>query len=350
MRYTRWALWGLLGVSLLMLASCGGAQEKARLSGAGATFPLPYYQLAFRTYQADKGVEVSYGAIGSGGGIRSLKDRVVDFAASDAFLTDAELDEFPCPILHIPTCMGAVVLAYNLEGIAELNLDGALIAAIYLGQITQWNDPRIQALNPGVTLPDLPIAPVYRSDGSGTTFVFSHYMSAVSPTWAQELREGKALSWKHGVAGKGNPGVAALVASTQGAIGYVGSEYAFSLNMSYARLKNSAGNFVEPSPETIEAAASGEMPKDLRAMITNRPDPKAYPISCFTWLLLPQEQAYDKRTKSQAKATVALLRWMLGPTAQALPQKVHYAPLPESVAAQALALLDGVTYNGRPLE
>ena len=350
MRYNHWGTLLLLGPALLMLVACGGAQNGVKLSGAGATFPLPYYQLAFKTYQADKGVEVSYGAIGSGDGIRSLKDRVVDFAASDAFLTDAELEEFPTHVLHIPTCMGAVVMAYNLEGIAELNLDGDLIAAIYLGQISHWNDPRIQALNPGVSLPDLPIAPVYRSDGSGTTFVFSHYMNSVSPSWAATLGEGKALSWKCDVAGKGNPGVAALVSSTKGAIGYVGSEYAFSLGMTYAKLRNSAGNFVQPSLETIQAAAEGEIASDLRAMITNSPAPNAYPISCFTWLLLPQEQAYDNRTLVQSHATVAFLRWMLGPTAQALPQKVHYAPLPENVLKQALAQLDKVTYQGKPLE
>ena len=324
-----------------------GPAKKVSISGAGATFPLPFYNLAFKTYQDKTGNSITYGGIGSGGGIRSLKDKIVDFGGSDAYLSDKEMSEMPATVVHIPTCMGAVVLAYNLPGVDNLKLTGDIIADIYLGKITKWNDAKIQELNPGVTLPDKELTPVYRSDGSGTTFVFSDYLTKVSNDWKENVGTGKSLKWPAGLAAKGNPGVAGTISQTPGAIGYVGSEYAFSLNIPMAQMKNSSGNFITPNTESISAAAKGEMPADTRTMITNSSAPDAYPISCFTWIILYKEQAYANRTLAQAQATVKLLDWMLSPEAQALTTKVHYSPLPQSAVANAKTLLNSISFEGK---
>ena len=321
--------------------------KKVSISGAGATFPLPFYNLAFKTYQDKTGNSITYGGIGSGGGIRSLKDKIVDFGGSDAYLSDKEMSEMPAAVVHIPTCMGAVVLAYNLPGVDNLKLTGDIIADIYLGKITKWNDAKIQELNPGVTLPDKELTPVYRSDGSGTTFVFSDYLTKVSNDWKENVGTGKSLKWPAGLAAKGNPGVAGTISQTPGAIGYVGSEYAFSLNIPMAQMKNASGNFIMPNTEGISAAAKGEMPADTRTMITNSSVPDAYPISCFTWIILYKEQAYANRSLAQAQATVKLLDWMLSPEAQALTTKVHYSPLPQSAVANAKTLLNSISFEGK---
>jgi phosphate transport system substrate-binding protein len=346
----------LLLTTVLMLAvifssnatnDVNGPAKKVSISGAGATFPLPFYNLAFKTYQDKTGNSITYGGIGSGGGIRSLKDKIVDFGGSDAYLSDKEMSEMPAAVVHIPTCMGAVVLAYNLPGVDNLKLTGDIIADIYLGKITKWNDAKIQELNPGVTLPDKELTPVYRSDGSGTTFVFSDYLTKVSNDWKENVGTGKSLKWPAGLAAKGNPGVAGTISQTPGAIGYVGSEYAFSLNIPMAQMKNSSGNFITPNTESISAAAKGEMPADTRTMITNSSAPDAYPISCFTWIILYKEQAYANRTLAQAQATVKLLDWMLSPEAQALTTKVHYSPLPQSAVANAKTLLNSISFEGK---
>ena len=255
----------------------------------------------------------------------------------------------PAPTIHIPTCMGAVVLAYNLPEVKDLRLNGKIIADIYLGKINRWNDSQIQAVNPGITLPDKAINAVYRSDGSGTTYVFSDYLSKVSQDWNTQVGTGKALKWPAGIAAKGNPGVAGTISQTEGAIGYIGSEYAFALKIPVALLQNKAGNFITPSTESISAAAQTELPADTRTMITDSPAADAYPISCFTWILIYKEQNYNNRKKEQAEATVKLLNWMLGDEAQNLTTKVHYSPLPVSAKDNAKLLLQSVTYNGIPL-
>ena len=289
-----------IGILILRLVTCGYTCEagvpdgkKGTIAGASATFPLPFYNLAFKSYQDKTGVSVTYGGIGSGGGIRNQKDRVVDFGGSDAYLSDKEMSEMPSATVHVPTYMGAVVMAYNLPGVKDLKLTGEIIADIYLGKITRWNDNRIQTVNPGLNLPDRVLNPVYRSDGSGTTFVFSDYLTKISGEWADRVGTGKSLKWPAGLAAKGNPGVAGIISQTPGTIGYVGSEYAFALNIPIAQLKNKAGRFISPNAESISAAASGEMPADTRTMITNAPVSDAYPISCFTWIILYKEQAYN---------------------------------------------------------
>ncbi len=342
----------MVAAATVLLTSCGGGAGKAdagALAGAGATFPLPFYNMAFKAYGDTTGTNVTYGGVGSGGGIRSLKDRTVDFAGSDAYLSEKEMSEMPGKVLHIPSCMGAVVMAYNLEGVNNLVLDGATIADIYMGNITKWNDERIAALNPEVKLPDLKINPVYRSDGSGTTFVFSDYLTKVSTDWASKLGTGKSLKWPVGVASKGNPGVAGTIKETPASIGYVGSEYAFAQKIPTAKLKNAAGNVVEASLASISASATGEIPADMRVMITNSAAVDAYPISCFTWLLVYADQSYDGRTKEQAAQTVKMLKWMMSKDAQDMTTKVHYAPLPASLVQTAISTLDGVTFAGEKL-
>lgn len=343
-------------VLVLAITACGNSKKKnnpaqsdMKITAAGATFPLPYYNLAFKTYKDTTGVSVTYGGIGSGGGIRSLKDKIVDFGGSDAYLTDAELSEMPAEVIHIPTCMGAVVLAYNLPEAENLRLTPDIVADIFLGKITRWNDARIKTVNTEANLPDKAINPVYRSDGSGTTFVFSDYLSKVSENWNQTVGTGKSLKWPAGIAAKGNPGVAGTISQTPGAIGYIGSEYAFALKIPVASLQNLAGSFIIPSTESISAAASTEIPADTRTMITNSPAADAYPISCFTWIILYKEQAYADRTVEQAKANLELLNWMTDPQAQEITTRVHYSPLPQSAITNAKALLKSVTYNGENL-
>lgn len=316
------------------------------LSGAGATFPYPYYNIVFRDYMRAHGnITVNYGAIGSGGGIRSLRDRSVDFGASDAFLTEKELQSMNAEVIHIPTCMGGVVMAYTLKGIDSLRLTGPLIADMFMGKITKWNDPRIQAENPGIVFPDLDITPVYRSDGSGTTFNFSEYLSMVSPEWDKIMSKGKALKWEAGIAAKGNPGVAGIVQQTEGAIGYIGSEYALTLQLPTAKIKNKAGNYVNANLQTISAAANVELPDDMRATITNSNAPEAYPISLFTWLLVYKEQNYGNRTLADAKELTDLLNYVISPDGQKVAAQINYAPLPEQAIEKTRRLIGEIRYN-----
>ncbi len=347
-------IWSVLSLvaATFMLLSCGGANNGAReaqeLSGAGATFPLPFYNVVFEQFSQVKGDVVAYGGIGSGGGVRNLRDKIVDFAGSDAFLSDKEMAEMDA-VIHVPTCMGAVVLAYNLDGVEKLNLSGELIADIFAGNVKMWNDERIAALNPNVTLPAEAIIPVFRSDGSGTTFVFTDYLTKVSASWAEKYGAGKSVNFPAGQAAKGNPGVAGVISQTKNTIGYVGSEYAFAQKIPYAIVENQRGEFVEPNATSISAAASGEIPADTRTSITNSDALGAYPISCFTWMIIYKEQNYSDRSKEQAVATLELLQYILSPDAQKLTSEVHYAPLPEKAKELSMKNLKIVTYDGKPI-
>ena len=242
--------------------------------------------------------------------------------------------------------MGAVVLAYNLEGVDNLNLSGELIANIFAGNITMWNDARIAALNPDAKLPAEAIIPAFRSDGSGTTFVFTDYLSKVSPMWKEKFGAGKSVNFPSGQAAKGNPGVAGVVKQTKNAIGYVGSEYAFAQKIPYARIMNQRGEIVEPTAASISAAASGEIPADTRCSITNSDAAGAYPISTFTWMIIYKEQNYSDRPKEQAVATLDLLQYILSDEAQKITSEVHYAPLPAKAKELSIANLKTVTYDG----
>lgn len=319
------------------------------ISAAGATFPLPFYNMVFANYTEKTGVQITYGGIGSGGGIRSLTDKVVDFGATDAYLDDAKLAEMGAEVLHIPTCMGAVVIAYNLPGIDGLKLSNEVLTKIFMGEITKWNDKELAALNPGLSFPDKDISIVHRSDGSGTTYIFSDYMSKISQKWADQIGTGKSLNWPVGMGAKGNPGVAGTISATEGTIGYIGSEYSFSMKIQTASLKNSSGNYIEPSIASISAAAKGDIPADTRIMLTNSNDPDSYPISGFTWLIFYKEQSYNGRSLEQATETVKLLNWMITDEAQSQAEKVHYAPLPDLAVAKAKEILKTVTYEGNPI-
>ena len=337
-------------VIAIAMVSCGGnsnknAREAQELSGAGATFPLPFYHVVFEQFGQVNGDQVAYGGIGSGGGVRNLRDKIVDFAGSDAYLSDKEMAEM-APVVHIPTCMGAVVVAYNLDGVDELKLTGELVADIFAGEVKMWNDARLAELNPDAKLPNEPIIPVYRSDGSGTTFVFTDYLTKVSPMWASKYGAGKSVNFSFGQAAKGNPGVAGVIKQTKNTIGYVGSEYAFAQNIPYASIQNQRGEFVLPSSATISAAASGEIPVDTRCSITNADAVGAYPISTFTWIIIYKEQNYSDRTKEQAIATLDLLKYILSDEAQGITSEVHYAPLPAKAKELSMTNLKTVTYDG----
>lgn len=344
-------LYSIITVALAAcMVSCGnntnnGVRKAQELSGAGATFPLPFYNVVFEQFSQINGDVVAYGGIGSGGGVRNLRDKIVDFAGSDAFLTEKEMADMP-QVIHIPTCMGAVVLAYNLPGINELTLNGEVVAEIFAGKITKWNDPRIAALNAGISLPNETIIPTYRSDGSGTTFVFTDYLSKVSPMWASQYGAGKSVSFPVGQAAKGNPGVASVVSQTKNSIGYVGSEYAFAQKIAYAKMVNQRGEVVEPTSTSISAAASGEIPTDTRTSITNSDAAGAYPIATFTWIIIYKEQNYSNRSIEQAAATLDMVKYILSDDAQKMTSEVHYAPLPAKAKELSLANIKSVTYNG----
>ena len=337
-------------VIAIAMVSCSGnsnkdGREAQELSGAGATFPLPFYNVVFEQFGQVNGDQVAYGGIGSGGGVRNLRDKIVDFAGSDAYLSDKEMAEM-APVVHIPTCMGAVVVAYNLDGVDELKLTGELVADIFAGEVKMWNDARLAELNSGVKLPNEPIIPVYRSDGSGTTFVFTDYLTKVSPMWASKYGAGKSVNFPSGQAAKGNPGVAGVIKQTKNTIGYVGSEYAFAQKIPYAFVQNQKGEYILPSSATISAAASGEIPTDTRTSITNADAFGAYPISTFTWMIIYKEQNYSDRTKEQAIATLDLLKYILSDEAQGITSEVHYAPLPAKAKELSMTNLKTVTYDG----
>jgi phosphate transport system substrate-binding protein len=303
------------------------------INAAGATFPAPIYQKWFDEYKmAHPDVQVNYQAIGSGGGIRQLTEGTVDFGASDVPMTDEQIKALKIPALHFPTVLGAVVLTYNIPGVtASLKLTPDTIAGIFLGTVKKWDDPKIAGANPGVKLPSTAIEVAHRSDGSGTTFIFTDYLSKVSPDWKSKVGANASVSWPVGLGGKGNDGVAGIIKQTPGSIGYVELIYAVSQKLPFADVKNAAGKFVTPSFASVTAAAAGmkEMPEDFRVSITDAPGAGAYPISSFTWLLIPT-QIPDAAKK---KAITDFLAWMLT-TGQKDCEALSYAQLPKAVVAK----------------
>ncbi len=316
------------------------------ITAAGATFPLPFYNEAFKMYWEKNDIPVTYAGIGTERGFRSLKLQQIDFAGVDVPPTKEELDSLPTPALLIPICMGAVTVAYHLDGVNNLRLTGELVADIYMGKILKWNDARIAAVNLDKQLPDKEIYPVLRLDGSGTTYIFSDYLAKVSTDWKSKVGRGKILPLWHGVAAKGNQGVAGLVAKVPGSIGYVASEYTVTFDIQRTWLKNATGNFVLPSTESVAAAAGTS---DATDMITDGGAINAYPISCFTWVLLYKEQNYAGRSRREAEETLKLLEWLLGSEAQAITMQTQYSPLPQKAIGYARNLLKQVTYDGKAL-
>lgn len=316
-------------VCLMATASLAGAETL--INGAGATFPYPLYSKWFSEYaKIDKSVKFNYQSIGSGGGVKQITAQTVDFGASDAFLSDKELAAAPGKLLHIPTVMGSVVVTYNLPGVPKgLKLKVEDVADIFLGKITKWNDPRIADDNKGVNLPNAPIIVVHRSDGSGTTSIFTDFLSGVSNEWQTRVGQGKSVKWPVGLGGKGNEGVAGQVKTTRNSIGYVELAYAFENKLPFATLKNKSGNWVEPSIQTTSAAAAGaikNMPADYRISLVNQPGKDAYPIVGFTWLLVYQ----DQKDKVKGKKLVEFLNWSLH-KGEKMAAPMLYAPLPANV-------------------
>ena len=332
---------------LLGLCSWGLAAE-TELIGAGATFPYPLYSKMFDVYHKEHGAKINYQAIGSGGGIRQLTNKTVDFGGSDAIMSDKDLQEAGAPVLHIPTCAGAVVVTYKLAGDPELKFTPDVIADIFLGKMKKWNDTRITAMNPGVKLPDTDITVVHRSDGSGTTAIFSSYLSKVSPEWKEKVGAGPSLNWPVGLGGKGNPGVAGLVQQTPGSFGYVELIYALQNKMPYGMIKNKKGNFVKPTIASTSLAANTALPDDMKVDLTDTDAVEGYPISGFTWILVYKEQNYANKTEEKAKALGDLLSWMTH-EGQKYAEPLHYAPLSKAAVGKADKLIKSITYKDMPI-
>jgi phosphate transport system substrate-binding protein len=338
----------LMTLAAIVGLGCTPAAAQTLMNGAGATFPYPIYSKWFDEYtKVDPSVRFNYQSIGSGGGIRQITERTVDFGASDGPMTDELLKKAPGDLLHIPTVLGAVVTTYNLPGSPKLRFTPELLANIFLGKVAKWNDPQLTAVNPGVSLPDQSILVVHRSDGSGTTYIWVDYLSKVSQEWAQKVGRGTSVNWPVGLGGKGNEGVAGQVKSTPGALGYVELAYAIQNHLPAAAVQNQAGKFVEPSIPSTTAAAAGAaatMPADFRVSLTNAPGDGAYPIASFTWLLVYKEQV--DATKGQA--LVKFLRWAIH-DGQKYTAELLYAPLPAPVLKQIEARLGEITSQGKPL-
>ncbi|MEO5650762.1 MAG: phosphate ABC transporter substrate-binding protein PstS, partial [Ginsengibacter sp.] len=282
-------------------------------------------------------------------GIKQLQNKTVDFGASDAPMSEDELSKSPAPIVHIPTCLGAVIITYNLPGNPTLKFTPEVIANIFLGKITRWNDNNIASINPDKKLPDLPISVVHRSDGSGTTYIFSDYLSKVSQVWNTKPGKGKSLDWPVGLGAKGNEGVSGLVKQTPGSIGYVELVYALQNKMPAALLKNKSGNFVEASLKSSSAAAAIDLPADMRVSLTDTEAPEGYPICSFTYLLVYQNQSYNNRTEATARATFNLVNYVIH-DGQKFAETLGYAPLPDAAKKKAGEILDSVTYGNKPLQ
>lgn len=343
-----WALLGLVGESW--------ARQTVRLQGAGATFPNPMYQRWVTEYQRlHPNIKIDYQSQGSGAGIRAISERTVAFAGSDAPMPRRQREELArsgFEVLHIPTVAGAVVMAYNLPGVtSELRLSGEVIADIYLGKISNWSDRRIGELNPDVTLPSMAIVPAFRTDGSGTTFIFTSYLGTQSETFRETIGQGTNVRWPTGQGGRGNEGVTQVVQSTPGAIGYVELIYAVANNIPHALVRNREGKFVKASPETVANAGEGaaaEMRDDFLAVsLWNQPGDDVYPISGFTYILIFRDLGY-LRNRTDAQALLDFLAWATS-DGQALAADMGYAPLSPAVRDRVRRLLDSLTFNGEPM-
>ncbi|SLM17497.1 phosphate transporter subunit; periplasmic-binding component of ABC superfamily [uncultured spirochete] len=335
----------LLALFVVGLTGVLGAQS---LLGSGASFPAPAYTKMFDEYYKATGVKVNYQSIGSSGGLKNIQDRVVDFGGSDSFIKDADFSKYPAQVVHIPTVIGAVVVTYNLPGNPKLRLTGDVVADIYLGKITKWNDKAVAELNPNVKLPNLAIMPVYRSDGSGTTFNFTAYLSAVSAEWKSKVGNANSVSWPAGQGAAQNAGVAGVVKQTQGSVGYVELAYANQNSMAVAAIKNSSGMWVDPSLESISAAAAGAFPADTRILLVNTDAKEGYPISALTWIIVYREQNYGNRSREQADQLAKLLWWMIH-DGQKYVTSLDYATLPAPALKAAEAIIKSITYDGQPL-
>jgi len=342
---------GTAAALVLSLAVVTGATaaDPLMINGAGATFPYPLYSKWFYEYSnANPGVKFNYQSIGSGGGIKQITAGTVNFGATDAPMTDEELKKTPGPIIHIPTALGGVAPAYNLDGVAEgLKLTPDVLAGIYLGKITRWNDPKIAELNKTVTMPNADIVVAHRSDGSGTTDIFTNYLTTVNTEWRAKVGRGKAVNWPLGIGGKGNEGVAGVVRQTPGAIGYVELAYAKQNKMKVASLRNREGHFVIPTLEATSAAAAGmakSMPDDFRVSLVDAPGKESWPISGLTWILVYK----DQKDEARGKAMVQFLKWAMK-DGEKMEAALDYAPLPIAVVEKVDQALKQISFKGKSL-
>lgn len=332
---------------LLGLALISAASAQSTVTGAGASFPFPLYSKMFAEYKNGSGTAVNYQSVGSGAGQKQILERTVDFAGSDNPMSNEQIAAASGKLLHIPTAIGAVVPAYNIPGVTgALKLDGATLANIYLGKIKTWNDPAIAKLNPGVNLAPIPVTVVRRSDGSGTTAVFTDYLSKVSAEFKSKVGSANTVSWPVGTGAKGNDGVAGVVKSTPGAIGYVELVYAKQNKLAFAQVKNRAGKFITADNGPASLAASGVViPADTRVSITNSANADAYPIASFTYIIFYQDQKYGNRTQAQAAELKKLLNWMVT-TGQQYNEALDYAKLPANVVTKAQTVINSMNYGG----
>jgi phosphate transport system substrate-binding protein len=330
----------LLGLTIALGLSAT-ASAQMMINGAGATFPYPIYSKWFDEYaKVDPSVRFNYQSIGSGGGQKQILAQTVDFGASDGPMSDDNLAKAPGKILHIPTVAGAVVITYNLPGSPAVKFDGDTIAGIFLGQIKKWNDSKLTALNAGVKLPDQDIVVVHRSDGSGTTFIFTDYLSKISSEWKSKAGNNTSVNWPTGIGGKGNEGVSGQVKQTPGAIGYVELIYAIQNKLPYSDVKNSTGEFVKPTVDSVTAAlATAQIPDDFRFSMTNAPGNEAYPIAGATWLLVYRQQ----KDPAKGKKLVEFLKWSMT-KGEGIAKTLDYAPLPENVQQRVLKRIDEIKY------
>jgi len=339
----------LLAAALIVSLGGIGFAQSFEFVGAGATFPAPLYTKMFDQYAKEFGVKVNYQAIGSGGGQAQIKGRTVDFGASDVVMTAKDLVDAPAEIVQVPMVAGAVVLVSNLPGNPQLRFTPDVVADIFLGKIKNWNDQRISSVNPDVKFPNLNITVVHRSDGSGTTGVFSDYLSKVSDEWKTKVGMGTSLNWPVGIGGKGNPGVAGLVKQLPGAFGYVELIYAIQNNIPYALLKNKSGNWIKASLQSTSTAANVPVPEDVTKLSTTNSDaPEGYPIASFTWLLLYKEQNYGNHQKDKCEALLKMIWWMTH-DGQKYAEPLAYAVLPAPVVAKAESIIKSITFDGKPL-
>ncbi len=331
------------------LQSKASAQDDKTLLGAGSSFINPLFSKMFAEYNQKTGIQVNYQSIGSGGGILQLTNKTVDFGASDGPLNEEQATKMGVPVLHITQASGAVVVTYNLPGENNLlNLTPDVLADIFLGNIKTWNDARITSLNKGVNIPALPILVAHRSDGSGTTNIFTNYLSKVSDAWKSKVGSGGAVNWPTGLGGKGNEGVAGLVKQTPGAIGYVELIYALQNKMDYAKIKNKKGKFIVPSIASVTAAGNVKLPDDSKIFITDTDAPDGYPIAGFTWVLIYKEQNYNGRSQDRATKLLKLIWWNIH-EGQQFTTPLNYSPLSKEAVKVAEKILKSATYNGKPI-
>lgn len=336
-------------VAALALSSCGTGNSSSGIIGAGSSFDNPLFSKMFSVYHDSTKIQVNYQSVGSGAGISQLTHKTIDFGASDAPMNDEQMKTAQADILHIPVTAGAVVISYNLPGFKQsLKFTPEIVAAMFLGKIKKWNDPLIAAANPGVELPATDLVVAHRSDGSGTTAIFTSYLVKVSPEWSSKVGAGTSVNWPIGLGGKGNEGVSGLIKQTPGGVGYIELAYAIQNKMAYAAIQNKAGNYITPSIESVTAAADIDIPADGKVLLTNTEASAGYPISGFSWVLIYKEQNYNNRTEAEATHLVQLVNWMIH-SGQQFSSKLDYAPLSSSAVSTGEMILKSATFNGQPI-